>query len=300
MPRISTQAQQLARKGVDLLVKMYRLEQPQKWRKMVNVIPNKQEFLRIYAMGSLPSATAVNQATGVTFYDFATPWGLDVQKVKRVCGFAQSTEMEERDVMGVLRDKKPMIARSIEKAQEADIASFMGLATLGGAGFECPDGVAWASAAHLLQNGTFSNILSTNAALSEGALSEALAELRVQPDHTGDPMDYTEVVDLWVHPYNEDLAYRLKESQGYPTTPNNDPNYSGRRLGEVVVNPYFPSPAAWALVIRGDQNPFIYIDEKTYFEMMYDMSHDVYNCAQYAIWGKAMVDARGFIYSAGT
>ena len=214
MPRISTQAQQLARKGVDLLVKMYRLEQVQKWRKMVNVVENKQEFLRIYAMGSLPAATAVSQATGATFYDFATPWGLDVQKVKRVCGFAQSTEMEERDIMGILRDKKPMIARSIEKAQEADIASFMGLATLGGAGFSCPDGVAWASTAHLLGTGTFSNILSTSAALSVGSFSEALAELQVQPDHTGDPMDYNQPVDLWVHPYNKDLAHRLRESEG--------------------------------------------------------------------------------------
>jgi len=300
MARVSVQAEQLARKGVDFLVKMYRTKQPQQWQKMVQIVENEQQFMRVYAIGSLPTATAVNEATGTTFSDFQTPWSLDVQKVKRSIGFSVSTEAKRRDLYRVLADRDAMMGRSIIKAEEYDISSFMNLATLGGTNFVCPDGVAWFSKSHLTATGTYSNILSTNAALGPGSFAQALSELRQQPDHTGDPMNYTEPVDLWVAPYNEDLAYRMQESHGYPTTPNNDPNYSGRRIANIVVNPYFTNPAQWAIVIRGERNPFVYVlEEEPRLETDYEISHDVYNCVMYALWGKAMVDARGAVLSQG-
>ena len=47
MPRTSDQTIATAKKGVDVIVRMYRLKMPRIWREMVNVIENKQEFLRV-------------------------------------------------------------------------------------------------------------------------------------------------------------------------------------------------------------------------------------------------------------
>ena len=301
MPRTSDQTIATAKKGVDVIVRMYRLKMPRIWREMVNVIENKQEFLRVLSQGSLPTATALNQASGVTYFDYQIPWSLDIPKVKRQCGFAESFETDARDIFGLLKDKKAMITRSIEKGQEADIATFMNLATTGGTNFLCPDGLSWINTAHLLQSGTFSNQLSTGAPLTSASLTQALWELWVQPDHSGDPMQFNQPVDLWVHPANQALAVILKNALNAPTTANlGDPNVSGKMINKIVVNSYFTNPANWMIVVSGEQNPFIYVDEDPgRFEMTYDQDHDIYKCVMFAEWGKAMIDARGAVFSPG-
>jgi hypothetical protein len=290
-----------ARAGLDVQVKMFRKKAPRIYAQMAEVMPKKEIFIRIASMGDFMPADAINQATGITYDDLSFPFQMDVNMIKYGVGFAVASEVLEVDKYGAFKPRAAMMGRSIEKAYEADIANFMNLATAGN--ITTPDGVTLASTAHLLENGFFSNILSTSAPLTAASLEQAINELTSQPGYTGDPMMFTGPYTLWVSTALRGLAQRLVKTRngGLAETNNNDKNWGGDQISKIVTNPYFTNPFAWALVVDEDEfKPFhVYELRKLKMANQYDMDKDVEKFAATAIWCKAAVNAAGFIYSPG-
>lgn len=303
--RTQSEAPLLHRPGVDLLVEMY-ANHKRVYTEFVRQIDNNNSFYRVATEGDFEPALVVNEATGVEYQNFETPYNRDYNYYKRGIGFSLSWETMNRGKYGLYADRGKKMGDSIRKSIEADMANFINLATTTPTATNVqnvpvtPDGVQLASASHLRQGGTYSNIVTGNPALSVTSLAQAIQELIRQPSHTNDPMMFMGPYKLLVPPELADLANRLVKSQKYPTTNDNDPNWGGGFISEVVVNPYFTSTTAWALAMTGAENPLVMVNSsglRTYDQ--YDIDVDGKKFASFQIWAKVPRDPRGFVYSAG-
>jgi hypothetical protein len=300
--RIQSEAPLLHRPGVDLLVSMYANSPDRIFPRYVRQIDNDNNFLRVHTEGDFEAAEIVSEGVPIDYQNFDTPYVRDYQFYKRGVGFSISKEALQTFKMGYLQDRATKMGDAIRKAKEADIANFMNLATsaVGINAPVTPDGLALASASHLRDAGTFSNILTGNSPLSVTSLAQAVQELISQVSHTGDPMMFMGPYKLLVPPALADLANRLVKTQKLPTTNDNDINWAGSFVDEVIVNPYFTSTTAWALVVSGARNPLTMVNRVT-LDTDEDKDIDTYGVKYTAvsIWTKVPKDPRGFIYSAG-
>lgn len=300
--RIQSQAPLFAREGLNKIVDMYLNNPGLRWNKFVRVETNRDNFFRVATVGDFEPAAEINEGTGITYQDFQTPYYRDYYPIKRAIGFSVSTETLESAKYGYMDDRGRKMARAVVKAKEADCGNFINLAT-SSSGVNAPitpDGLSFANAAHLYQNGTFSNILTGNLALSVSSLATAIQQLMRQPSHTGDPMMFEGPYKLLVPPELADLANRLVRTQKYPTTNNNDINWGGDHVSEVIVNPYFTSTTAWALVCDNDWNPMQLVSRRpATVREQFDIDKDGWKYTTTEIWVKYPKDPRGFLYSAG-
>ena len=266
----------LAHSGIDEVLKLQGKDETSIFRRYVDVISNKMEYYRLQTMGGLGPATPVNQGQGIGFDDYTTPFRKDYYPLKYGVGFGITTEALERDPYNVWKQKANDMARSIKLAQEISCASMINQATSGT--FTCPDGVTFASASHLRATGTYSNILVGNSPLSITALESAVNQDLAQVDHVGMPVMYSGTYSLLVPPALAQLAQRLVKAAYLPQSNDNDPNVVAGSVTNVVVNPFFTSTTAWAIVANEKwYNPMkMVMNRETRLREMEDVPHDRY------------------------
>jgi hypothetical protein len=303
--RLQSEAPLLHRPGVDVVVQMF--ASPANglvYPRYVRQTDNQFNFVRVHTEGDFDAAEIVGEGAVIDYQNFDTPYVRDYPFYKRGLGFSISKEaMKSAEAASkYLSDRAMKMGDAIRKAKEADIANYMNLATSTAApnAAVTPDALSVASAAHLRDGGTFSNVLTGNSPLSVTALAQAVQELISQVSHTGDPMMFMGPYKLLVPPALADLANRLVKTQKLPTTGDNDINWAGSFVDEVIVNPYFTSTTAWALVVSGAKNPLTMVN-KVVLDTDEDKDIDTYGqkFTAVAIWTKIPKDPRGFIYSAG-
>lgn len=303
MARIESIQLPFTHAGLDKVVQLYRTKLNLRYKSFVAENEDSQGYLMIAQEGDFPAATEINQGTGVAFEDFKLGPYKQILPVKRGIGFAVAHEVIESDVAGLIKKRAPKMARAMARTKEADLANHMNLAT--GTQVTPPDGAALAGT-HNYDGGSFSNIIGSpdgnaNPALSIGALEMAIADMSLQPSQEGDYIGFDGPYTLLVHPSLWGLARRLVESDKFPTTFNNDPNVAKGMIKDVVVNPFFTSPTAWALVITGDdENPLRCWNRRApTLKEEEDITRDLQLVVLTEIWARYLTDWRGFEYSAG-
>lgn len=296
--RVQSQAVLHHRPGIDSLVKLYKTSATTFYNQFTRTRSTTNVYDRIATEGTFGSLNPQSEGNPLDFIDFRTPFYMDVTPIKYGGRFEMASETSESDKTGIISRKVPKLLRAADKAVESRCAGFMNLAT--STAFATPDGVALASASHLYEGGTFSNIVTGNPALSLVSLELALQELIVQPDDSGDPMQFMGPYTLLVPAALAGLANRLVNAQKVPSSNNNDPNWAGSLINKVVVNPYFTSSTAWSLVAQGADNPLILLKRRDPKVKMYPVEEsDAEGCAVTTIFAAYAEDPRGFIYSAG-
>jgi len=304
--RIQSMSPLLGREGLNDVISLYNDKNPGLWKKIAKQSDTNDYFYRVLQEGDMGPAIALNEATGISYDDFQTPFSKDYYPLKRGVGFAVSSEALESDRYKVIARKGSKMAKSMNKTIEADVANFINLAnssTLTG-----PDGQPLASASHPLDSGLASNILNSPAggsgaslALGPLALEQAVQELVQQQSHRGDPMMFMGPYRLYVPPALWGLANRIVKANGLQGTNTHDPNFAGGYVSEVVMDPYFTSSTAWALrSVKDDEHGLAFIsrrNERT--KEQYDIDKDVMKYTLTRIWVKGIEDWRGFIYSPG-
>ena len=303
--RIENTSILFSRPGLDDVVRMYSKKKQRFYSLFTSPKTTNHGYVRIATKGDFAPASAVLQGEAIDFQDFQTPYYMDVTPLKRAIGFSAAQETQSSDLYGIFADRGPLMVESIERSEEYDAAGFINLGTLTAAngGVSTPDGLAFFSAAHLFQNGTYSNVLAGNAALSVTSLAAAKSALFQQISHTGQPMAFAGDMLLLVHPDNMDLAYRLCNTVDgrRPTSgADADKNWAGMNV-KPIQNPYFSSSTAWALVMAStDQNPMkIWNRQGLRTNEQLDINHDGTLYTATKIWVKAALDPRGIVYSAG-
>lgn len=299
MPRIQSMSPLLAKEGLNDVIQLFSDKEFKLWEQYTKSKPTKDYFYRTLGEGDMSPAAEMNEATGVTYEDFDTPYAKDWYPLKRGIGFAVSTEAIESDKYGVIARRAKKMLKSMSKSIEADAAAFMNLAT--SSTFAGPDGVALASASHPLDSGTDSNIVTSNPVLSYSALETAMTQLIGNKSHKGDPLMFMGPYILMVPKELNFLAQRLVETDKYPGTMNNDKNVVRSSISNVVMSPYFTSSTAWALRSASeDEHGLLIVNRRaTIADQEYDFDKDVMKFKLTRIWVKAIEDWRGFMYSSG-
>ncbi|WP_025229091.1 hypothetical protein [Fimbriimonas ginsengisoli] len=306
----------LGREGLNDVISLYNTKNPGIWQKIAKVENTTDYFYRVLQEGDMGPALAMGgnaggnptgEAAGIQYDDFQTPYTKDYYPLKRGIGFAISSEAMESDKYGVIARKGAKMAKSMNKTLEADVANFMNLAT--SSGFVGPDGQPLASSSHGLDSGVGSNIVNIAAgssssnylALGPLALEQAIQELVQQQSHRGDPMMFMGPYKLYVASALWGLARRIVDASGVQGTNTSDPNWAGGYVDEVVMDPYFTSPTAWALrSSKDDEHGLTLISRReNRTKEQFDIDKDAWKYTLTRIWAKAIEDWRGFIYSPG-
>lgn len=297
--RLENTSLPFTRPGLDEIVKLYNQSRRRFWAMYTGTKSTKHGYMQVATEGDFQPASEVNQGEDIDFQDFQTPYYMTLTPRKRALGFSIGTEVLTSDMYGIIASKGTKMLAAIDKAKEYDAAGFINLGNT--SAVQTPDGVNFFSAAHLMENGTFSNILSGNPVLSIEALADAKTALFQQPSHTGDPMCFDGDFLLLVHPSNYDLAYRLTESDRLPGGNDNDPNWGGMKV-RAMQNPYFSDEDAWALVVADkNKNPMKIVSRRglqTKEQEAITKDGILYTATE--IWVKGAFDPRGIVFSAGS
>lgn len=143
-------------------------------------------------------------------------------------------------------------AMAMRQAKEIMGANIINNSATYTAGPQTNDGVAFASNAHLLygsSGGTYSNVPSIAAGLSEASLEQALIDIAAFVNDAGLKI-HVKPKTLVIPPQLLFQARRLMLDDDRPGTANRDINASKGMLDGYVVNHYLTSPSLW--MIRND------------------------------------------------
>lgn len=306
MARIQSVAPDLLHAGLDKTISMATKDVIPVSAQFVTKATSKEYYYKILAAGGFPVATPLSESTGLNFSDFAVPFRKTITCLKYAMGWAITYETEEADYYGMMKQRGRDLAMAVEKAYEYDCAGFLNLAT--NSNFTTIDNVSFANTGHVIATGTFSNILSgTNLALNPTSLAAAIAQLQIQPEYSGGmPYMQTMKVDLLVPPALSDLAHRIVRAGQIALTNNNDPNYVGSQVRNIVVNPLFAaqyggSDTAWMIVsATADNNPMLSITRGGLdTDVWADKDRQVMKHSASKLWKNQPTLGNGIVYSAG-
>jgi hypothetical protein len=248
-------------------------------------------------------AATINQGDPFPVQDFQNPQSLTVNIYRRAISFQVDRVVFGSDYMGdAARARGKGVMNSIRLSQEYDAAEFINLATAGTTtnGVVAIDGVTLASASHLVNSGTASNILANNPVLSYTSLAAAKAALLNQRDWNGDPMMIAGPYVLLVPPGLMDFAYRLTQSSNIVGSNDNDKNIAGMQV-TVCPSQFFTSTTAWMLISK-PENPLVRVERGKVETSSSDHRLSIDNSMIYsamADYGKSALDWRGIVFSSG-
>ncbi len=215
-------------------------------------------------ISSLGLASVKNEGTPVTYDTERQGFTTRYNHVVYALGFIVTREMFEDDQYDVVGKKKSTaLARSMRQTKEILGANVYNRATT--AGYTGGDGIVLLSASHVnVAGGTYSNIISTAADLSEAALEQSYIDIEGFTDDRG-LIIAAKPKQLILPRQLRFEAQRILHSVGRVDTPNNDDNAikSLNLFNNVTINHYLTDADAW--FIRTDVD-----DGMKYFERRAD------------------------------
>jgi len=308
MARTETYDLRLAHVGVDKAIAIYQDRPNNYWKQMAPTIPWDQAYYRVLQEADFSIAPAIGQSQALPIEDFETPYTKDFTPLKFALSAGNSWESLQSDVLGIIKKTGDKLIKAVNKRYEVAGASFINLATDTATTSLGPDGVALASASHPYQNGTTTNILTSNPVLSQAALETARYSLITQYSHKGDPMAFGGPFVLYVPPALISVAERAVGARNYGvagvntgTALGNDPNVMDASKIKIVMNPWFTNAAAWGLRCANEEDHGLrFIQRKAPTSHVWN--DDATESTRTGVSGlicPAIFDWRGFVYSSG-
>jgi phage major head subunit gpT-like protein len=217
-----------------------------------------EEFVGKVGLGL---AVVKPEGSGVTYDSEQQGFTTRVQHVNYALGFIITEEMMDDDQYMVVGERRAKsLARSMRQTKEINAANVYNRAF--SSSYTFGDGVCMLSSAHPnVSGGTWSNILSTAADLSEAALEQAVIDIQGFTDDRG-LLIAVQPKTLVIPRQLAFEAERILKTVGRVDTPNNDLNAlnSMRIIPNVVVNHYLTDTDAW--FIRTDVDGLAYVERK--------------------------------------
>lgn len=296
--RIISETPLAARPGLDAIVHLYDETAKRFYPMYTRADSTMNSYKRIGSDGPLPALSAVAEGQSHPIINYRTPFYKDITPVKYGGIFSVSSEASETDKNAIIARKTTKLLYSADLITEQLCADIHNLAT--STSLATPDGVAFASTAHLYNGGTFSNRVTGDPVLSQTALETAINELMyVQKDDEGNPMGFMGPYALLVHPAQAGLANRLVSAMKIPQSANNDPNWAGSFVDKVIACPFFSSTTNWSLLSLGNKNPFRLLNRRSVkMATLEDFEKDGMKYRINKIFTRYAEDPRGFIFSA--
>jgi hypothetical protein len=216
------------------------------WDKLFDTYKTNRNFVEDVALVGLGLMSQKSELAPISYDTMGQSFTTRYTPVVYALGFQISKELVEDDLYGEMSEKKASaLARSARHTQEIVAHNVYNRAFT--SGYTGGDGVVLGSASHPNKSGgTYSNILSTAANISEAAIEQACIDIRKWTDDRGlrinlkpsslvIPVDYEFEVD------------RLFNSTMRVGTANNDKKSAAlsRFPKGIVASPFLTSTTAW-------------------------------------------------------
>jgi hypothetical protein len=200
------------------------------------------------ALHDLPLFTAVPENTEYSYERSKQGSNKTLTVTKYGLGFSISQETVDDGKFDWIAMLTKKLARSAAESQEIQAMNSFNQAFSGGT-FTVADGLTLCSSAHILPSGgTYRNILSQAADLSQSSLSTALSDFeQVFVGDSGIIMNIKPKI-LLVHPDNKRYAMELVGSELKPDTADNNMNAIKSDGLQVVSSPHLTDNDAWFLL----------------------------------------------------
>lgn len=218
-----------------------------KWTAMFDQYKTNRNFVEDVALTGFGLLSTKPELGNISYDTMGQSFTTRYTMVVYGLGFQISKELVEDDLYGEISEKKASaLARSARHTQEIIAANIYNRAFT--AGYTGGDGVVLGSASHPNKNGgTYSNILSTAANISEAAIEQACIDIKKYTDDRGLRIN---VMPQSLH-IPVDLEFEVDRILNSPLrygTANNDKNVlksMGKFPKGIHVNPFLTSTTAW-------------------------------------------------------
>ena len=244
---------EMARSGVDKFYPIFGKDR-RKWYTQIGFRPEttSMQFIRMFQEGGYGFATVVNEGGAIPVDTFATVNNKDYYWVKRGLQDRRSYESISTDQYGLSKKVAKKMAKAMESTKDSTAAAMFNNHLSTDTAFVGPDGKAFVASDHGLEGGTWSNLgvdaSNTNADLSMSALDGMIQQLMLVPNHRGIPDPQPGPFNLMVHPKNASLATRISETLKIQGSANNDVNFGGALISNVIANPFLTDTGAFWLI----------------------------------------------------
>lgn len=216
------------------------------WPKLFEQYKTNRNFVEDVALTGLGLMSQKSELAPITYDAMGQSYTTRYTMAVYALGFQISKELVEDDLYGEMAQKKASaLARSARHTQEIIAHNIYNRAFT--AGYTGGDGTILLNNAHPNKSGgTYSNILTTAANISEAALEQACIDIKKYVDDRGLrinvlPQSLIIPVDL------EFEVDRIMNSPARVGTPNNDKRsmVTGKFPKGVVASPFLTSTTAW-------------------------------------------------------
>lgn len=296
-----------AHAGIDEIKKLYSDNPKRLWNRLGKNITDVQEYHRLGSISALPIATAIERGSSIPEVNLVRPFLKDYTARYYSLKWGLEKVAFASDVTKTLATGQDALMKSVYDAMDAESAGVLNLATDTATSSLSLDGLPFASASHLKQNGTWSNILTANPVLTMAALEAAKVALLQQPDYNDGFMNFPDKFVLYVPPVLYPIALRCVGATGYMGTTTTGvakaegPNTMGPDMVRIVTSPFFSSSTAWMLMVDDPKymNAGLLIRQQPEANSWQENNYNAFYHSVSAYFTAYRGDGRGMVYSSG-
>jgi hypothetical protein len=273
---------------------------PVEWEKLFDKNTSDKAYEEDVGLSSFGLASVKGEGAPITYDTERQGFTSRYNHVVYALGFIVTREIFEDDQYAKVGGQKAKgLARSMRQTKEIVGANVYNRAFT--AGYTGGDGVVLLSASHLnVAGGTYSNIISTPADLSEAALEQAVIDIAGFRDDRG--LLIAAKPESLVIPYQLQFeAARILGSNGRVATADNDPNVLKDKgiFSNVITNHYLTDADAWFIRTNVGDGMKYFERRGDQFEMDNDFDTENAKFKATARYSFGWSDPRGLYGSAG-
>jgi S-adenosylmethionine/arginine decarboxylase-like enzyme len=236
--------------GINALYGKAYNDYPEEWKSLgFETNKSSKAYEEDVGLSSFGLATVKSEGQSISYDSERQGFTTRYNHVVYALGFMITREIYEDDQYDVVGKKKAnALARSMKQTKEIVAANIFNRATT--AGYTGGDGVVLLSASHPnVAGGTWSNLPTTAADLSEAALEQAVIDIAAFRDDRG-LLIAAKPKKLVIAPANMFEAKRILGTDGRVGTADNDLNAMKTMgiIGDVTVNHYLTDADQWTIV----------------------------------------------------
>ncbi len=267
------------------------------YSKIYEMKKSTKRFEKEQGVTGLGLASVKDEGAAIPYEDMFQGFQKEYVNVTYALGSIVTREMYEDEMYNYINKIPKMLAKSMRQTEET--IAFNVLNRAENASFTGADGVVLASASHpLVGGGTFSNLLSPAADLSQTSLETATQNIMLFVDDQNLKMRAMPKC-LVVHPSFNHKARKLLETDFVVGSADNDKNTLMGLFSDLVVSPYLTDTDAWTIITDVDNGLTWYTRRAE--EIGRDNEFDTENLKVKVTkrFTCSWTDPRGVYYSAG-
>lgn len=219
------------------------------WDKIYSQHKSRKAFEEDVGVSGFGLAAVKSEGNGISYDSERQGFTTRYNHVVYALGFVITREAFEDDQYDIVGEKKAKaLAMSMRQTKETVGANVINRAFT--SGYTGGDGVVLCSSAHPnVAGGTWSNIISTAADISEAALEQAYIDMSAWTNDRGLKIAVKPKA-LLIAPANIFDAARILDADGRSGTADNDPNVLKNKgiIPQTIVNHYLTDSDAWFIL----------------------------------------------------